>query len=198
MRVQTSRQASSCSRFSGLAITVLIGTAVLTAGCASGASSRKVERGSGTQAVSRTDVFSQALAFAQCMRTHGEPNFADPTRKGGSVQEAITPGSGVDPHSPQFTAARNACKHLLLNNGVPGPAPAPTFTASEQADYLKAASCMRSHGVRDFPDPSFEGNSVAFKSQTPIDTNTPQYAHALAACQKLIPAGLPYSSSGGP
>ena len=56
---------------------------------------------------------------------------------------------------------------------------------------------MRSHGVPNFPDPSFEDNSVEFNETTPIDTNSPQYKSALATCQKLIPAGLPYSSTSG-
>jgi len=44
-------------------------------------------------------------------------------RKGGSVQETITPGSGVDPNSPQFAAAGNACKHLLPGGGTGGVPP---------------------------------------------------------------------------
>ena len=142
-------------------------------------------------------MLSQALAFAQCMRSHGEPNFPDPTRKGDSVQETITPGSGVDPNSPLFTAARNACKHLLPNNGLAAPSPGQTLSPAEQADYLRAAACMRSHGVPDFPDPTFQGDSVTFNSKTPIDTNAPDYKSALTTCRKLIPAGLPYSSSSG-
>ena len=52
---------------------------------------------------------------------------------------------------------------------------------------------MRSHGFPKFPDPVFEDNNVTFNSTTPINTNTPQYQRALATCDKLIPAGLPYS-----
>jgi subtilase family serine protease len=59
------------------------------------------------------------------MRTHGEPNFSDPIRKAGGVQETIT---GVAPNSPQFAAARNACKHLLPNTGAPAPSPRHTTT----------------------------------------------------------------------
>lgn len=193
MRAQTQRRASPRQRVSGIAVAILIGTSLLAAGCG-GASGGKVAGGPG---MSRAGVFNQALAFAQCMRTHGEPKFADPTSKGGSVQERITAVSGVDPNSPQFTAARNACKHLLPHNGTSGLSSSRAFTAAEKADYLKAAACIRSHGVTDFPDPTFAGNSVAFKAQASIDTSTPQYEQALAVCQKLIPAGLPYSSTSG-
>ena len=188
----------------GLAVATVIGTAVLAAGCGgspsgpSGSGLGTTAGGSpGSQPVSRATVFIHALAFAQCMRTHGEPNFPAPISKNGSVHETITAGSGVDPNSPQFTAARNACKHLLPDNGASAPSPGQTLTLPERTDYLEAAACMRSHGVPDFPDPTFQGDSVTFNSQTPIDTNSPAYESALATCQKLIPAGLPYSSSSG-
>jgi hypothetical protein len=46
----------------------------------------------------------QLLAFAQCMRANGEPKFPDPAAGG-----AITLG-GVDPNSPQFQHAMQACQ----------------------------------------------------------------------------------------
>jgi len=137
-----------------------------------------------------------ALAFAGCMRTHGEPNFPEPVFHGRSASIDITPGSGVDPNSPQFTAATTACKHLLPNDGKsPGGS---TITPADQADYLKGAACMRSHGFPDFPDPTFHDNTVSFTTTSNIDTNSSQYQSALSICQKLIPAGLPYSSSSNP
>src|SRR5689334_22367451 len=53
-----------------------------------------------------------ALAFVNCMRTHGEPKLPDPVVHGNSVHISITPGSGVDPRSARFTAAFKACKYL--------------------------------------------------------------------------------------
>jgi subtilase family serine protease len=65
------------------------------------------------------------------MRAHGEPNFPTPTRKGGGgVRETINPGSGVDPKAPQFAAARNACKHLVL---IPARPPGQTTTTTAPA-----------------------------------------------------------------
>jgi hypothetical protein len=55
----------------------------------------------------------------------------------------------------------------------------------------------RTHGIPNFPDPTFEDNSVEFNTTTPIDTNSSGYKGALATCQKLIPAGLPYGSTSG-
>jgi hypothetical protein len=73
-----------------------------------------------------------------------------------------------------------------------------TITPADQADYVKAAACMRSHGVPDFPDPTFQNNTVTFNIPPSIDKNSPQARSAVASCRKLIPAGLPYSGSNGP
>jgi hypothetical protein len=73
----------------------------------------------------------------------------------------------------------------------------PTITPAEQADYLRAAACMRSHGVPDFPDPTFQNGHVRFDIPSSIDTSSPQAKSAQATCVKLIPAGLPYSDTRG-
>jgi hypothetical protein len=74
--------------------------------------------------------------------------------------------------------------------------PRQTITPADQADYLKAARCMRSQGVSDFPDPTFENNGVKFNIPPNIDPNSPQAKRAEAICVKLIPPGLPYSNGG--
>src|SRR5262249_33908012 len=38
----------------------------------------------------------------------------------------------------------------------------PKITPAEQAAYLRAAACIRSHGVPDFPDPTFQNGHVKF------------------------------------
>jgi hypothetical protein len=50
------------------------------------------------------------LKYARCMRAHGVPKFADPTSSGLSL-------SGVDPNSPRFQAAQNACRSVFPNRG---------------------------------------------------------------------------------
>jgi len=56
---------------------------------------------------------------------------------------------------------------------------------------------MRSHGVPDFPDPTFQNGHVRFDIPSSIDTSSPQAKSAQATCVKLIPAGLPYSDTRG-
>ena len=54
-----------------------------------------------------------ALKFARCMRSHGV-NVPDPIFKGegGGIQIQGGPG-GLNPNSPTFQAAQNACQGLL-------------------------------------------------------------------------------------
>jgi hypothetical protein len=73
-----------------------------------------------------------------------------------------------------------------------------TITPADQAAYLEAANCMRSHGVPDFPDPTFANNTVTFDIPPNIDPNSSQAKSAAASCVKLIPPGLPYSNRSAP
>jgi hypothetical protein len=168
-----------------LIIAMLLSTIVLATACGAASSTETV-----TGHFNPTLGLGHALAFVNCMRTHGEPNMPVPVRHGNNVSIAIHPGSGVNPGSPPFNAAFKACRHLT--SAGKGSAPGgPTITPADQADYLKAVACMRSHGFPKFPDPAFQGGNVTFNSTTPINTNAPQYQRALAICDKLIPAGLP-------
>jgi hypothetical protein len=177
----------------GLIVAALLGTGVLATACLGASSATGQSRAHSGGTVS---LDNSALAYVNCMRTHGEPNMPDPTFNGRHATLEITPNSGVDPSSSQFSAATNACKHLVRDGG--GLSGGQTITPAEQADYLKAVACMRLHGFPGFPDPVFENNNVTFSAAgPPIDTNSSRYKSALRTCQKLIPAGLPYSSPRG-
>jgi hypothetical protein len=121
------------------------------------------------------------------MRSHGVANFPDPVIGPDRVQIQITPSIANSPH---FNSAQAACQHLL-----PGKPTSTQISSQQQADYLKAAACMRTHNIVGFPDPVFSsGGSVNFPIPTGMDTNSARFEAARAICQKLIPAGLPYSS----
>jgi len=127
-----------------------------------------------------------AEKFAACMRSHGVANFPDPVIGPGQVSIHLTPSVASSPH---FTSAQAACQHLL-----PGKPTAIQFSAQQQADYLKAAACMRSHNIVGFPDPVFPSpGDVQFPLPAGMDANSPRFVAARAICQKLIPQGLPYS-----
>lgn len=52
------------------------------------------------------------LAFAQCMQTHGVPNFPEPNPDG-----AVEAPKGIDQNSPAYQKAFNACRSKLPGNG---------------------------------------------------------------------------------
>ena len=125
-----------------------------------------------------------SLAFSACMRSHGVPNFPDPvTGANGGAQVDITPGSGIDENSPQYQSAMHACQSLL----PAGKANAGSVSPTVRTQYLRYAACMRSHGIPNYPDPTFNGNSVNLGNLSGIDTNSPQYQSASHACASLNP-----------
>ena len=184
----------ACTRVcrAGLVVVALLGTGVFAAACGGGSGTTGQSEAHGGSAVS---IDNRALGYVNCMRTHGEPNMPDPTFSGRHATLDITPSSGVDPSSPQFGAASKACQHLVSQGGAPA---GPTITPADQADYLKAVACMRSHDFPGFPDPVFQNNNVTFDAPgSRINTNSSQYRSALTTCEKLIPVGLPDSSPVG-
>ena len=126
---------------------------------------------SGTSHAGGSRDFTSFLRFANCMRSHGVPNFTDPGSSGGIH---IGPGSGINPASPAFQSAMATCKKVL-----PGAGPRPAqVTESQKLQALKFARCMRAHGVPDFPDPNF-GSGPA---QALPDINSPAARRAIKTC----------------
>ena len=162
--------------------------ALLTASCSGSPSAIGSPSSTGAGGASSTFV-SHELAFARCVRVHGVPNFPDPQPSsngkfpGSSAQQLGTSDSVL-------RAASRACQNLL-------PAGQSPLTAHEQLDYVKAAACMRSHGIASFPDPAFSGGGVHFPIPSSIDTRSERFTQAQQSCARLIPAGLPYSGSRG-
>ncbi len=142
--------------------------------------------------VTPADKHKLGMAFSACMRTHGVPNFPDPTSQGGLV---INSQSGIDPSSASFQKAQQACQKLLPNGGQP--------TAAQQAkarsQLLAYSACMRSHGVPDFPDPVFQGARASLKvtAGNGLNPNSPQFQKAQQACQSVLPGAPVGSRSAG-
>jgi hypothetical protein len=136
------------------------------------------------------------LAYSSCMRSHGVPDFPDPAGNGGIPKNAVIQAFGQVSNA-QAQAASQACTHLLPAGGSLSGQPSRPVTAQDAQDYLKAAACMRSHGITNFPDPTFSDGQVSFSEPSSIDTHSTQFTRALHVCQKLIPRGLPYSGSQG-
>ena len=149
-------------------IAALLGVGVLATGC--GGSSDPGTTGSGS-------AVSSGVAYTNCMRTHGVPDFPDPT---------VSPGGGVgfqvnlNQNGPAYQAAAQACQSLK-----PGGNQAPQVSSKKLAAEVRWAQCIRTHGVPTFPDPNAQG---ALDSGD-FDPTSSAFQSASQACQSLQPAG---------
>lgn len=169
----------------------LTALALLAAGCGGSSPNAGAAHATSSPLTSAHEPSSQPgqlrvrglLALAACMRKNGVPNFPDPTSKGTLL---LSPSSGIDPQSPSFQAAARACAKL-----APGGPPGGASPAQAQAKALKFARCMRSHGEPNFPDPKFLGGGFTVQLPTGVDPSSPQWQHAMQACQSLsvLPGG---------
>jgi hypothetical protein len=176
------------------ALVVLAGGALAAAGCGASASPSVAQAAQTTDATTTSQPASQTAnpaAYSRCMRKHGVPNFPDPDSEG-HLRLTFRRGaggrtSGVDPSSPLFRKAQQACQKLAPNGGK-------VSTKQQAADLkamLKFAACMRSHGVPKFPDPQSAsgGGGILMKMQPGqgLDPASPVFQAAQKACQKLAP-----------
>jgi hypothetical protein len=130
---------------------------------------------------------AQALAYAKCMRSHGIPNFPDPTvhDTGQSQGLGFNVPSSVDQNSAQYQSANKTCQKQTGFGH---------FTAAQRqqamSTMLKYAGCMRSHGITNFPDPIANSQQIGFNI-TGIDLKSPKVEAANKVCQPLLPGGGP-------
>jgi hypothetical protein len=187
---------------------VFASAALLIAGCGGGsakqgrralssgsskAATSNAASGAGATGPSVESPEAAALAFADCMRANGVPDFPDPKAGGGFLFHT---GAGADPSSPAFKAAQAKCKKFV----PPGPGSGSPPSAKTLAHYLTVAQCMRRHGVPEFPDPrttvpsdpratpgsgggvisDIEGVVFIFPGR--IDQQSPAFTRAAAEC----------------
>jgi hypothetical protein len=185
--------------------TALIAAGVLVAGCGGTSPSGGVASigshasttsttsstaaGSNGASGSAASPQSQAVAYSACMRAHGVPSFPDPKisthGNGVSVAIGVTPAITGNPH---FKSAQQTCNKLLPGGG-PGSGSNHQITPAEQSQYLKAAACIRSHGIPSFPDPTFSGGGVHIEHQR-LNESSPAFKAAVQDCESLIPGGV--------
>jgi hypothetical protein len=119
-----------------------------------------------------------AAALAACFISHGFP----PTQAGRISFFGI--GFNVDPASPPFQSAVQACQKLIPGGGPPALTPAKQ--AEHTKDLARFATCMRKNGVPSFSDPGSNGHFPPAMLET-LDTGTPSFQTAYKACRSLLP-----------
>ncbi|WP_327710987.1 hypothetical protein OG912_22565 [Streptomyces sp. NBC_00464] len=135
-----------------------------------------------------TGSADRALAYAKCMRENGVTKFPDPKGDGSGV---IGKDSGIDPESPTFKKAMEACKDLTPQGA--GPAGGKPIDAAKGRAW---AECVRDNGVKDFPDPDSDTGRV---DMTGVGTGgeDPTLDKALETCADKKPAGTSMTGNGG-
>ncbi len=123
--------------------------------------------------------------YSSCMRANGVANFPNPVVSAQSVSLELRPAMAS---SRKFNTSQATGQKFL----PPGSA-GQQITTEDKAAYLKAADCMRSHGIVGFPDPVFSGGGVGFPLPKGMDANSTQFLRAREICEMLIPAGLSFS-----
>ncbi|HEY9330941.1 MAG TPA: hypothetical protein VIS09_22315 [Streptomyces sp.] len=162
----------------------LLLSGVLLTACSGGSP----EGGSG--GVGATGEKGRGLVFAKCMREHGVKKFPDPGDDGGQM---IGKDSGIDPKSPKFMQAQEACKDLMPQ--------AEKAEGGKPADLAKArewAKCVRENGVTKFPDPEIDGNTAVVDMTGVPDEEGGPLDKALETCEDKRPSGnLQMRANGG-
>jgi hypothetical protein len=179
------RISTAAARRAGPVI-LLVGLALGAAACGAGkkhASVASLPKG-GTSTSARA-AKGDPVKYAACMRSHGVAKFPDPGADGSFTFQS---GQGVDVNSDQFKAADEACKSFAPTGG--NPPGAKKIDPAEQRQYLAFASCMRSHGIADYPDPKTKDDgSLDMLLPKNMDINSPQFKAAEQACKSVLPAG---------
>ena len=183
--------ASPSAGVASLGSSSTVGTTTTQNGAASGPSG-SASSGSGG-GFGMTMKMQNGVKFAACKRAHGMPNFPDPNSQG-AIQ--IGSSSGIDPNSPKFQAAQQACQTVLPNGGHATPAQ----VAQAQQHALAFSACMRRHELPDFPDPTFSGGGVGLRIKigggpgSDLNPNSATFKAAQKACQGNLPGAV----GGGP
>jgi hypothetical protein len=168
-------------RRAGLLVTALVAVTLVLVACGSGSPSPRVASlGSTTPAASGSssagNPTKSAVAYAQCIRAHGVPNWPDPDEQGHF-------NAKPDLASPQLLAALKACKDLLPGGG--NMTTGGKLSPHELAQLLKYSKCMRAHGIKNFPDPT--SNGLTLTPGNALDPSSPQFRAADKACHSLLP-----------
>jgi hypothetical protein len=159
-----------------IALTVLAATGMLVAACG----------GNNPSGGAGSAQYRKALAFTQCMRSHGALGFPDPTSQGTiTITQALL-------NNPLIKSAGSSCQNLLPRGAAQFP---PALQRKLEAQALHYSACMRSHGVPSFPDPTIHDGIVGFRMAA--RAAAPQSSAGAPASQPSAGSG-PKSSASGP
>jgi hypothetical protein len=151
---------------------------LLASGCGGGGG-----RTPGVANVGATTTTAQSglVAFSACMRSHGVSNFPDPQHfADGHLKQTL---AGYPPNDTQLQRAINQCQQFLPTNGGTVSTETPQLIHARLVDALSFARCMRSHGVRNFPDPTAQGQlTIEMVQAQGIDVHSSTFLRDVQEC----------------
>lgn len=194
-------QAPSRARRRAAMLAATAGIGLLTVACG-GNSSSTASGGSSASA----DSGGTAVAYSQCIRSHGVPKYPDPA-SGGGVAKTDAQHLGVSESVLQ--AAQRACQHLLPVSGsqrqqeqqcLEADSCTPAQVQQIESTERKFAGCMRSHGVPNWPDPTLDDTGRPVFNLIPVgishaEQHSPSMTATIAECQRLDPTAMGIESN---
>ena len=154
----------------GISAVAVTGLALLGTACGSNGSHQAA--GGQTQ----QSRYQEAVNYAKCMRANGDPSWPDPTSNGMFGNN----NGSLDESSTAYKTANNACSKYQTGNNAPNA----SQIQQDLATLLKYSKCMRTHGIKNYPDPTADSTGVSI-STSGINKNTPQFTAAKQACSSL-------------
>jgi hypothetical protein len=176
-----------------MSIAAMAALALLAAACGGSPSSTG---STGSPDPGRSAGPPSAVAFSHCMRSHGVPNFPDPSSNGALPKTSVQ-RLGVS--GPVFQAAQRTCQPLLpvssasIEQCEAAGVCSQAVTQAMLTAGLRFARCMRAHGLPKWPDPSADSQGrVAFAisiSRDGFNPHSSQINPELNRCEHLMPGG---------
>ena len=149
---------------------VTFASVFLIAGCGVGSDSESGD----------SDSFKQALAYAQCIRDNGVPNFPDPVQEGNGVKVQ----GGEYLASPEGKKAAEACRDKDPQGD--DDSGGGTVDTGKLAAWMK---CMRAK-LPKFPDAQTSGNTITITLQgTGLKSESAEFQNARRSCEPQAPGG---------
>jgi hypothetical protein len=184
------------------AVIIAAATVALLAACSgspSSAGAGAAPRAGGSTSAGGATGSTSAVAYSDCMRSHGVPKYPDPGSNG-EVPKGSAQQFGVS--NSQFQAAQSDCQHRLPSGGSLQQQAQQCFNAGEcpaalvqqlLAAQRRFAQCMRSHGVPNWPDPTVGSEGRPIFNLIPAgithsQEHLPPITTTMTECQRLDPA----------
>ncbi len=138
---------------------------------------------SGAGGTGRDDAKKAMLAYAKCIREHGV-DMPDPVFEGNRIKQ-LGPKK-VD--QAKMRVAEKAC--ASIRESIKPPDISDTERAEFKQAALANAKCMREHGIKNFPDPTFDENGGAQIRMTKgsgLNPDSARFKAAMKACEDTLP-----------